>query len=58
MWFPLLKLTEKLVYNVSPHDAMTVAVALASLVVVGLVAAFLPARRAARVDPVEAIRSQ
>jgi predicted permease len=58
LWFPLLGLTQKLVYGVQPHDIVTVATAIVLMMVVGAVGAFLPALRASRVDPTEAIRSQ
>jgi ABC-type lipoprotein release transport system permease subunit len=43
---------------VSPHDGSTLAAAAALLLVSGLTAAYLPARRAAGIDPVEALRSE
>lgn len=45
-----------LVFDVSVHDPLIFASAPAILLGVSLVAAFLPARRAAAVDPMEAIR--
>jgi len=47
-----------LLYEVKPRDPMTFAVVTLLLVVVALAAAFIPARRAARVDPVLALRAE
>ena len=43
-------------FGLSPSDPFTVAVAVLSIGVVTLLAAYLPARRASRVDPVVALR--
>jgi ABC-type antimicrobial peptide transport system permease subunit len=45
-----------LLYGLEPHDAGTVAAALGGLAVVALAASVLPARRAARVDPMTTLR--
>jgi predicted permease len=45
-------------FGVSEHDPLTVVVVSVLLVVCGLVAAFIPARRAASIDPVQALRSE
>ncbi len=42
--------------NVSPTDVVTFAATGAILLLVALVAAWIPARRASRLDPVEALR--
>jgi ABC-type antimicrobial peptide transport system permease subunit len=47
-----------LLFDVSPTDPVTVAFAAALLVSVALVAALIPARRAARADPVVALRAE
>jgi putative ABC transport system permease protein len=49
---------KSLLYEVNPRDPMTFAVVTLLLVVVALAAAFIPARRAARVDPVLALRAE
>jgi ABC-type antimicrobial peptide transport system permease subunit len=45
-----------LLFGVSPLDALTHAAALASLLVVALLAGLIPALRAARLDPLLALR--
>ena len=45
-----------LLYGVSPADPITLVAVCAVLLVVGVVATWLPARRAARLDPVKALR--
>ncbi len=58
IWFPLLGLTRKLVYGLSPRDPVTLAVSVMLLLAVGTLAGLLPAMRAARIDPIEAIRAE
>jgi ABC-type antimicrobial peptide transport system permease subunit len=45
-----------LLYRVEPHDPTTLAAALTVLTAAGALAGFLPAWRAARVDPMVALR--
>ncbi len=52
------RLVRGFLYGVSAHDYSTLAGAAAVLLASGLMAAYLPARRAADVDPVEALRSE
>jgi len=47
-----------LLYGVEPNDPVTLATAILLLSVCGLVAAFVPARRAAAVDPIKAVRQE
>jgi ABC-type lipoprotein release transport system permease subunit len=45
-------------YDVTPHDAETAALVSGIVACVALLACFVPAMRAARVDPVDALRTQ
>ena len=45
-----------LLFGVSPVDIATYAIAGLAVALIGFVAASLPARRAARIDPVQALR--
>jgi predicted permease len=49
---------QSLLYAVSPTDPLTLAVVLLLLLLVALIAAYLPARRAQRVDPIVALRAE
>ncbi|HEY6447697.1 MAG TPA: ABC transporter permease [Acidobacteriaceae bacterium] len=50
------RLTEKLLYGVKGADPLSIAVAGGVLIAAGLMAGYLPARRAARIDPLMALR--
>jgi len=52
------KLVRSYLYGVSTHDAWTLGAVALLLLVCGLLAAWLPARRAANVNPVEALRAE
>jgi ABC-type antimicrobial peptide transport system permease subunit len=48
--------TSSLLFGIQPNDSLSVLAAALFLVVVGLTASYVPARRAARMDPSSAIR--
>jgi predicted permease len=52
------RLVESRLYGVAPGDPATMGVAVGLLLVVALGAAYLPARRASRQDPMEALRRE
>jgi putative ABC transport system permease protein len=51
------RLVASLLYGISPRDPMILAAAAIMLAVIGVVACLIPALRAARVDPVTALRA-
>ena len=54
----LTRLMRSMLFNTAPTDALTFAMIPLLLLVVALVASYLPARRAAQVDPMEALRAE
>jgi predicted permease len=49
---------ESLLFGLKPHDPLTIGLAAIVLLAVAAVAAYLPARRASRVDPMAALRRE
>jgi len=49
---------ESLLFEVRPHDPATLAAVSLLLVAVAMVASYVPARRAARIDPADALRAE
>jgi predicted permease len=56
--FGLTRVMKSLLFEVSPLDPVALALACVSMTVTGLLAGFLPAARAARVDPVTTLRDE
>ena len=53
----LARLISSLLYGVTPNDPVTLVAVTATLLVVAAIASWLPAMRAARIDPIEALRA-
>jgi ABC-type antimicrobial peptide transport system permease subunit len=47
-----------LLFDIQPHDLATLAFCLTLLATTGLIAAYLPARRASRLDPMPVLREE
>jgi len=51
-------LLSKMLYGVAPHDPLLLATACCIIALTAVVAAYLPARRAASIDPMQALRAE
>jgi ABC-type antimicrobial peptide transport system permease subunit len=56
--FGAARLVGSLLYGISPHDPLAYAAAASALLIASVLAACVPALRAARVDPMVALRSE
>jgi ABC-type antimicrobial peptide transport system permease subunit len=53
---PLTRAIESILFGVPKHDPVTILVSVFIFLIVSGAAAFIPARRAARLDPMRALR--
>jgi predicted permease len=54
----LSKLASSFLYGIQPHDVITFSIVPPFLIAVALVACWIPARRAASIDPMQALRTE
>ena len=54
----LTRLMRSMLYEVAPYDPLTIISVSVILIFTGFIAAYLPARRASRVDPMQALRAE
>jgi putative ABC transport system permease protein len=54
----LARFVRSLLYGITPYDAVTFASVSLLLTAVALLASYLPARRAASIDPIQALRTE
>jgi ABC-type antimicrobial peptide transport system permease subunit len=52
------RFVESVVYNVTPADPLSIALAVVVMSAAGLLAGWLPARRATRIEPTVALRCE
>jgi len=56
--FPAERVIRSFLYHVHPLDAWTYAAVLLALPIIGLIAALVPARKAASIQPMQALRDE
>jgi ABC-type lipoprotein release transport system permease subunit len=54
----LSKLAASFLYGIQPHDIFTFAFVPPFLIAIALAACYVPARRAASIDPMQALRTE
>ncbi len=58
IWLPLNSVIASEIYGISASDPMTIVVVGATLMALTLVAAYVPAQRATKIDPMVALRAE
>ena len=53
-----MRFLDTLLYEVKPNDPLTIGVLAVGLIAVSLLASYVPARRATRVDPLTSLRAE
>jgi len=56
--FAVTRVLQTFLFGVTPTDPIAFAVVTCAVIAVGLTAAWMPARRATRIDPVAALRAE
>jgi len=56
--FIVTRIVASQIWGVSPHDPLTLSIVVSVMVLVGITACYVPARRATRVDPMIALRCE
>jgi predicted permease len=54
----LTRFVSSMIFGITPNDPLSIALAVATMVLVAIVATSVPARRASRVDPIIALRAE
>jgi ABC-type antimicrobial peptide transport system permease subunit len=52
------RILKSLLYELSPLDPTAISIAIAAVTVMTIAAAWLPARRATKIDPMQALRAE
>lgn len=58
VFLAISRVLDSLLYGIGPRDPTTIAAGVVLLIIIALIASWLPARRAARVDPVVSLRAE
>ncbi len=56
--FLMLRLVQSMLYGIKPYDPLTISASISLLLGIAIAASWIPARRAASVDPMKALRAE